>query len=46
MSLEIQLSQTPHQTETRQITYSRNELTGSCITQALTESYFRTDYKT
>lgn len=37
MSSKIQFSETPHQAEKSQIIYIRNELTGSYITQVLTE---------
>ena len=37
VSSEVQLSETPHRTETSQFMYSRNESTGSYGTQALTE---------
>ena len=43
VSSQIQLSEIPHKTETSQILYRRNELTGSYKTQALTERNFRTD---
>ena len=43
---EIELGENPHQTETSQIMYRRNELTGSYKTQTLTERNFRTYYKT
>ena len=41
----IQISQTPHQTETSQTMCSRNELVRSYKTQALTEKNFQTDDK-
>ena len=37
---QIQLSENPHQKETGQIMYRRNELTGSYKAQALTERNF------
>ena len=43
---QIQLSENPHQKETGQIMYRRNELTGSYKAQALTERNFRADCKT
>ena len=46
VTLQIQLSENLHPTETSQITNRKNELTGSYKTQALTERSFRTDYKT
>ena len=39
-------SEIPHQTEMSHITYSRNELTCSYITDALAERYFPKDYQT
>ena len=41
----IQISQTPHQTETSQTMCSRNELVRSYKTQALNEKNFQTDDK-
>ena len=46
VSSGIELSENPHEIETSQIMYRRNELTGSNKIQALTEMNFRTDYKT
>ena len=46
MCSEIKPSETPSQAETIQITYNKNELTGSYKTKTLTERYFQTDYKT